>query len=134
MVKAILLDLGNVLVAFDFKRGYRAIESHSPYSAAEIPVLIAGSGLVPPYERGEISSEDFFARISALLKLHLSYEQFCEIWSAIFLPEPILPEELLISLRRRYRLVLISNTNEIHFRMIQATYSLISHFDALVLS
>ena len=134
MIKAILFDLGNVVVGFDFARGYRALEPYCRFRAEEIPLLIAGSSLAPPYERGEISSQDFFQRLSGVLGLDVSYEQFCDLWSAIFLPEPLLPEDLLAGLRRRYRMVLISNTNDIHFRMIQRTYPLIEHFDAHVLS
>ena len=134
MTKALLFDLGNVLVAFDFTRGYRALERVCPYSAEEIPVRIGASGLAPPYERGELSSEEFYRQLCRTLDLHVSYEQFCDIWSAIFLPDPLVSGDLLADLHRRYRMVLISNTNDIHFRMIQANYPLIRHFDALVLS
>ena len=134
LTKAILFDLGNVLVAFEFARGYRAIELCSRFRADQIPSLIAGSGLVPSLERGEISGLDFFAGLRDILGLTCTFEQFCDLWSAIFLPEPILPETLLAGLRRRCRLVLISNTNDIHFRMIERTYPLIRQFDDLVLS
>ena len=134
MTRALLFDLGNVLVAFDFTRGYRALEGVCPHPAEEIPARIAASGLVPPYERGEVSSEAFYLQLCRLLDLPVSYDQFCALWSTIFLPDPIVSEDLLISLHRRYRMVLISNTNDIHFRVIQANYPLIGHFDAMVLS
>lgn len=134
MIKALLFDLGNVLVGFDFARGYRAIEGICGLSAAEVQRLINRSGLVVPFERGEISSEEFVARLSDLLGLAVSYEYFCNLWSTIFLPDPVLPEELLIALRGRYRMVLVSNTNDIHYRMIQDTYPIVRHFDARVLS
>jgi len=134
MVRALLFDLGNVIVAFDFARGYRALEPYARFPAAEISARIAETGLVHPFERGEIASRDFFERLSAALGLSLSYERFCEAWSAIFLPEPVLPEGLLAALHSRCRLVLVSNTNDIHFRMIERTYPHIGHFDAKVLS
>lgn len=134
MIKAILFDLGNVLVQFDLARGYQAVEPYSRYRAPEMPRLIAASGLVHPYERGEISSQEFFGRICGVLGLEVSYHEFCRLWSAIFLPEPLVPEDLLAGLRRRYRMVLVSNTNDIHFRMIQQNYPLLRHFDAHVLS
>jgi hypothetical protein len=92
VTKALLVDLGNVLVAFDFKRGYKALEGLSPYSAEEMPRRISHAGLVHPYERGEISSREFFERFSNLLELEIPYEQFCDLWSTIFLPEPLLSE------------------------------------------
>jgi FMN phosphatase YigB (HAD superfamily) len=36
MYRAILLDLGKVLIDFDFSAGYRALEKLCPYPAAEI--------------------------------------------------------------------------------------------------
>ena len=36
MIKAIIFDLGKVLIHFDFKRGYKALEELCPYPAAEI--------------------------------------------------------------------------------------------------
>src|SRR5712692_1453714 len=134
MTKSLLFDLGNVLVAFDFRRGYKALQPFCPHKAEDIPVLLAKSGVVPPYERGEISSEDFFERLSDVLALEVSYKQFCDLWSTIFLPEPVLPAEFIAALHRRYRMVLVSNTNDIHFRMIRATYPAVRHFDAYVLS
>jgi putative hydrolase of the HAD superfamily len=134
VIKALLFDLGNVLVGFDFARGYRAIEEVCSIRAQDIQPLITRSNLVLPYERGEISSEDFFARISQMLNLQISYDQFCSLWSTIFLPQLVLPEELVIALRRRYRMVLVSNTNDIHYRMIEENYPVVQHFDARVLS
>ena len=134
MIKAILLDLGNVLIGFDFARGYRALADVCRYPAEQIPEVISESGLVLPYERGEISSQDFFSRLSQLLGLRVSYEQFCNLWTSIFLPGSLVPEELLIALRRRYPMVLVSNTNDIHYRMIEDSYPLVRHFDAHILS
>src|SRR3954467_1584543 len=44
MYKAIIFDLGKVLVHFDFKRSYRALESLCPHAAADIPKLLAPTG------------------------------------------------------------------------------------------
>jgi putative hydrolase of the HAD superfamily len=134
LTKALLFDLGNVLVAFDFARGYEAISGHTPVAPGEFPARIAATGLVPRFERGEISPEHFFEALSSALGLDLPYKHFCDLWSTIFLPDPLVPDELLARLHRRYRLVLISNTNAIHFQMIHRTYALLRHFDAFVLS
>jgi putative hydrolase of the HAD superfamily len=134
MTRALIFDLGNVIVAFDYNRGYRAIEPFTPFPASEISGRIGATGLVLPFERGEVSGREFYERMAAALQISLTFERFCELWSAIFLPDPLLPDGLLESLHRRYRLVLLSNTNEIHFEMIRRTYPILRHFDALVVS
>ena len=54
-----------------------------------------------------------------MLDLRITYEQFCEIWSSIFLPEILVPESLLAGIAERYRLLVLSNTNAIHFDMVR---------------
>jgi FMN phosphatase YigB (HAD superfamily) len=134
MHKAILFDLGRVLVHFDFGRGYQALEKLGGCSAAEIPKRLAPTGLVERFESGQVGSRDFFEQFRRTLDLELEYDHFCTIWSSIF-THALLPESMLEGLARRYRLVLLSNTNAIHFDMIRASYGhLLRHFDDLVLS
>ncbi|HEY2015001.1 MAG TPA: HAD family phosphatase [Bryobacteraceae bacterium] len=131
--KAVIFDLGKVLVQFDFKRGYRALEGLCPYAAAEIPKRIATTNLVQEFETGLVEKHDFVSQFSKLLSLDLDYDRFCAVWTCIF-SETLLPESMLEGLAARYRLILLSNTNAIHFEMIQANYPLLRHFHDLVLS
>lgn len=133
MYKAVIFDLGRVLVNFDFKRGYRALEGLCPYAAAEIPLRLSTGNLVEQFESGLIEPHDFVAQFSEVLDLKIEYEQFCAIWSSIF-TEPLVPEEMLVGLAKRYRLLLLSNTNAIHFEMLREAYPMLRHFHDLILS
>lgn len=133
MHKAVIFDLGKVLVNFDFRRGYQALEKICPFTAAEIPRRLAASGLVERFETGLVEPAGFFSALSRTLELDLPYDRFCAIWSSIFM-EVLLPEPMLEGLARRYRLLLLSNTNAIHFEMIRDAYPLLRHFHDLVLS
>ena len=134
MRKAILFDLGRVLINFDFQRGYRALEGLCPYAAEEIPRRLAGTGLVERFETGLVEPRDFVDQMRRILDLKVDFDQFRAIWSSIF-TDILIPESMLEGLGRRYRLVLVSNTNALHFEMIRQTYGhLLRHFDDLVLS
>ncbi|MBZ5725483.1 MAG: HAD family phosphatase [Acidobacteriia bacterium] len=133
MYKAILLDLGKVLIHFDFKRGYAALERRCPYPAAEIPRRLATTGLVERLESGLIEPRAFVDQLCRVLELRVDYEQFRRLWCNIF-TEPLLPESMLEGLAARYRLVLVSNTNAIHFETLHESYPLLRHFHELVLS
>lgn len=133
MHKAVVFDLGRVLVPFDFKIGYRALEGACPYSADEIRGRIAQSGLVKPFETGLIEPLDFFAQLSATLDLSIGYEGFCLAWSSIFFGQ-LIADKVLKSLAGRYRLLLLSNTNAIHWQMIRANYPMLQYFHDCVLS
>ena len=85
------------------------------------------------FETGLVEPQDFFEQFSRLLDLHLDYPRFCEIWSSVF-TETLVPETMLAGLARGYRLLLLSNTNAIHFEAVREHYPLLGHFHELVLS
>src|SRR5664280_1079523 len=116
MHKAILFDLGRVLIDFDFRRGYRALEGLCPYAAEEIPRRLAGTGLVERFETGLVEPRDFVDQMRRILDLKVDFDQFRAIWSSIF-TDILIPESMLERLGRRYRLVLVSNTNALYFEV-----------------
>lgn len=135
MTKAIIFDMGNVLVAFDFQRAYAHLRKFTPLSLEDLRSRLRSSGIVRQLETGKMESEDFARRFSQLLEIDLGLEQFSEIWSSIFLPDPIMPEALLAGLGESYPMIVLSNTNAIHFNMLRRTYGqLLRHFDHEVLS
>lgn len=134
MIKTVIFDLGKVLIPFDFSRGYRAMESFCDYPAAEIPKRIATTDLVHRFETGLVEPRDFVEQLSRILDLRVTYDQFCEIWGSIFLPDELVPESMLAGIAARHRLLVLSNTNAIHFAMVRRNYPLLRHFDDLVLS
>jgi glucose-1-phosphatase len=134
MIKTILFDLGNVVIPFDFKRAYARMAGLCGCTPEEVPVRIRATGLVAPFERGEIEAERFVRQFSAALSLNITCQEFCDWWSSVFLPETLVSDALLEDLRRRHRLLALSNTNVIHFGMVKDAYPLLRHFDGFVLS
>jgi glucose-1-phosphatase len=134
MIKAVIFDLGGVIVPFDFKRAYARMEGLCPYPAAEIPRRLRSSDLVARFETGRVGAEEFVREISGILEMRTDYDEFCGIFNCIFMKETLVPESLLERIRERYRLLLLSNTNPIHFLMIDKTYPIMRHFEDRVLS
>lgn len=134
MIKAVLFDLGQVIVPFQLERGYAALAARCPHPGEEIAARIAASPLVLRFEQGLLEPDEFFRQFSALLGLEVGYRDFCDLYSSIFLPQTLLPESLLAALSRNYRLLLLSNTNAIHFQWIRERYPLMRHFHDYVLS
>jgi putative hydrolase of the HAD superfamily len=134
MIKTVIFDMGKVIIPFDFKRGYDRMAPLCNYEAAQIPERLRSCDLVTRFEEGRMAPEEFVRELSGILELKATHEEFCGIWSSIFLPDTLIPEELLVGLKQRYRLILLSNTNAIHFEMVRENYPLLRHFDHLVLS
>ena len=134
MMKTLIFDLGKVIVPFDFNRAWVQMEARYGLTPAEIRSRLTGTGLYDAFEAGSIEPREFVAQMCRHLEIDISYEDFCPVWTSIFLPETLLSDSFLAALASRYRLVLLSNTNVIHFEMIRATYPLLRHFHAFVLS
>lgn len=133
MHRAILMDLGRVLIHFDFSAGYSALEKLCPYPTAEIRRRIAATDLAVRFETGLMEPRDFYAQLCALLELKVDYERFCAIWNSIF-SDVLIPESMIEGLAHRYRLVVVSNTNQIHFEMVRQKYPVLRHFHEMALS
>jgi putative hydrolase of the HAD superfamily len=134
MLKCLIFDLGRVLIPFDFHRGYQGMGLRSGLDPEEVRTRIKALNLVTPYETGLIETREFIDAVKRRLGVQMSDADFGEIWGSIFLAETLLPDSLLEDLRSRYRLVLLSNTNELHYDLVAARYPLLRHFHARVLS
>jgi putative hydrolase of the HAD superfamily len=134
VIRSILFDLGNVLVPFEVDRAYAALAANSGLPAEEVATRVRDSGLYGVYESGGLETEEFLEEFSALLGLNCSMPEFREIWNSIFLAETATSESLIVELKQQYRLVLLSNTNELHFGWLRERYPILNHFDAYTLS
>jgi len=96
--------------------------------------MIGATGLVPLLETGQIEPDVFHRSICAELGLDLAFDEFRDVWSVILSSETLIPESLLESVRQSHRLLLLSNTNAIHFPLVLERCPLLGHFDDFVLS
>jgi len=134
MIRALIFDLGRVLLNLDPEASYARMSALSGLSSDEIRSLFRGSRLSHDFESGRIPARDFARRVCELLGTDVPYEDFREAWYAMVDQGAIVPEEFIVALRRKYRLVLLSNTNELHFEMLRARCSMLNHFDGYTLS
>lgn len=134
MIRSILFDLGNVLVPFDIQRGYQQLSRASGLPEEEVAVRIRESGLYEVYESGQIETDSFLDEFTKVLGYRSSIDEFREVWNSIFFPHTATSEELVVDLKSRYRLVLLSNTNDLHFHWLRERYPILNHFDAYTLS
>jgi glucose-1-phosphatase len=134
LIHTLVFDLGQVLIPFDWKRGYAALAGFSPYPPEEIRRRIKETGLFGIFERGQIEPAGLAQRFSALLDIDVPFDKFRELYSSIFFLETIVPDEMLAGLHSNYRLLLLSNTDAIHYGWVKEKYPIMRHFDHCVLS
>jgi len=96
--------------------------------------VLSDGELVSEYETGRLSSQQHYRKVCRRLQMEVSIEKFRELWGSMFLPEPLLSESFLQDLKKRYRLMLLSNTNEIHFDFVIQNYPILRMIEERLLS
>lgn len=133
MTQGIIFDFGNVISAFDTGIFIGALASRTETTPRELEALVYGSGLHRLYEAGEISSRRFYKAVAEGCALRMDEETFARAFVDIFTPIES-TRDLIRGLAGRYRLGLLSNTNEWHFdRYIRET-DVFPLFDSVTLS
>ena len=133
-IEAILFDLGRVIVDFDMNPTIETLTGHSPLERQKFEEILWDTGWIRRYERGEVSTRDFYHFLRRDAGLEMEYQEFYRCWAEVFEPELIVSEDLLAELGRRYPMGLISNTNEAHAEYIRVHYGVFQHFDHHILS
>jgi len=133
--KAVVFDLGKVLVDFDYSIAVRRIAARGKVTPEELGhFLLTHSPLLYQYELGLVSSEAFYKEICAASGFSGRFDEFCVAFGDIFFPiEPMV--ELEAELRRSgLPAYLFSNTNELAVTHIRKTYPFYANFDGHILS
>jgi glucose-1-phosphatase len=128
---ALLFDIGNVLVTFDFSPFIQHLTAHSPLSAAEISQTLAP--IKDAFESGQSSADTFVSQSMTALRYSGSAEQFRHAWCHIFTAhEPM--AQTLSSLSHQLPSYLLSNTNGLHKDYLLNQFSVFSHFSGGIYS
>jgi FMN phosphatase YigB (HAD superfamily) len=134
MIRAIVFDFGNVIGFFDHRLITSRLACYSDVPAESIHAFLFGGPLECDYETGRITTSEFLDRVRSTCRLDCSDEVVLTSWADIFWPnEQVIA--LLPRLKPHYRLVLGSNTNELHTAQFCRQFAdALRHFDHLVFS
>lgn len=133
-IRAVIFDFGNVVGFFDHHRTTARLVPHSRLSPEALHVRLFGSALENDYDCGRLTTPEFLRRARAEGELECSEDFIATAWQDIFWPNADVTA-LLPLLRTRYRLLLASNTNELHARQFRKQFAQpLQNFHDLVLS
>jgi HAD superfamily hydrolase (TIGR01509 family) len=133
-LRAIIFDIGRVIVRVDVARAMQGLASGSALSPAELWTAIEKDPRWPDWQEGRISPHDWYLHLNKRLAGNLTFEQFTEVWNRALDPTPIQEDSLFEGLSKHYRLALLSNTDPIHVRHLEASYSFFSFFPTRIYS
>jgi glucose-1-phosphatase len=134
MIRALVFDFGNVVGYFDHYRTLNRLASFTDLTPEAMYEAVCVSELAEAFESGRLTAADFLSRLRVLCRLQCDEKVLSAACADIFWPNPEVCA-LVPGLRSRYRLLLGSNTNEIHARQFRRQFAaVLSHFHHLVLS
>ncbi len=128
---AILSDIGNVLVSFDFKIAAGRAAEFCPYPPEQLFTRLDSIKL--PYENGDMDDDTFVTEATRLLEFTGDGALFRTIWCEIFAQNEAM-DRTLASLQGRLPMHLLSNTSGLHKDYLLSTFNIFRHFQSGVYS
>lgn len=133
-ISAIVFDFGNVIGFFSHRQAAEQLAEYTTASVEEILLLLCDEQLEDDFESGRMPVSELRQRVRQRLGLTCSDAQFDRAVGDMFAQNAEVCE-LIPALKPRYRLLLLSNTNELHALQFRRQFAkTLAHFDALVLS
>jgi HAD superfamily hydrolase (TIGR01509 family) len=128
--RAIIFDIGRVLIRVDVSRAMSGLAQEVSLSAEEIWSSLEKDPRWPDWQEGRMSPRDWHLHVGKRLGGSLTFEQFAEIWNRALDPQPIQDNVFLEKLRASYRLGLLSNTDPIHVAYMESGFDFLRLFHA----
>jgi glucose-1-phosphatase len=124
-IKALIFDIGNVLVPFDWQPFKSQLLAGSVNLTAKTEMEFRE--LVIRLDVGEMTGEVFARLATRLVGFKGGEAKFIAIWNGIFSSNPPM-ERLILSLKERYPLFLLSNTSDLHLAYLMRNFDVLQHF------
>jgi putative hydrolase of the HAD superfamily len=134
MISTVISDFGRVVLWFDNTPFYQKMTAYCPKSVDEIREIVHRSAeFYELFDRGGLTPRQFYERAVALLDARIGYDEFVAAYIDIFSRnQPVL--DLYRSLKGRYKLMLLSNTDPLRFGFARGKFPDAMFFDDYVLS
>lgn len=132
-VRALILDLGNVLIFHDNDRLFRELGAACNRTPAEVQHLIRESGAGERINTTDGPPISVYDAVAPAIDFPGGYAEFAAIWNGIFTPH-VEMEPVIERLHGRTPLFVLSNTNPLHMEHIWATLPVLSRIDHVLTS
>lgn len=130
----IVFDLGNVLINFDYEIAVKRFDKIEPDLGKKfLEHHKKNYHIHRAFEKGMINEDEFIRIALSGVNHKVDSKTFAKIYSDIFTPNDDVIA-LLPLLKKKYKLILLSNTDPLHKKYGWEKYEFISYFDQLVLS
>jgi putative hydrolase of the HAD superfamily len=133
-MKTIVFDFGNVIGFFDHRLTLSRLTPFTDMSADDMYAAVYQGPLEDAFESGQLGAADFLRQVRELCRLRCDVAYMATAFADIFQPNEAVCA-LIPLLKPRYRVLLGSNTNQLHAGHFREQFAdTLGHFDHLILS
>ena len=139
MIRNIIFDWGGVLIHLDKTRCTEAFRKLGVEVSDELTNPYGQRADLMDFEKGLMTMEEFHDTVRRIYSPQLTDVQIDNAWNALLLDIPTFKLDMLLELKKHYRLFLLSNTNALHWiegrkRFDYKGYKAEDFFDQIFLS
>lgn len=130
--KALIFDLGKVIFEVTFEMAYAYWGSLAKLDSEVIRKRFRFDEAYDLFSENKLTEKEYAKHVSGLIEINLTVEQFATGWNRIYLDTFPGIEKALLSLKKNYRLVALTNTNATHTRVWPEKYAdVLQHFEKI---
>ncbi len=137
-IKALMFDLGGVIVDLDFSNFYNRIITQSPLNKPQTPIILEFFRQSDIYHQGLMRDEEFYQLACDLLQVcELAQNDFFDAFNSIISGINHKSIELVKKLKNanQYKLIALSNVNSSHWEyLLSKKWDFLECFDEIILS
>ena len=122
-IDAIIFDLGGVILNIDYNLTRAAFENSGITNFHDMYSQAAADDLFKNLETGTITEDDFYSEFNKRTNQVLDKNKIRLNWNAMLLAYREKSLEYLNSIKSKYKLYLLSNTNHIHLHALNKLYN-----------
>jgi glucose-1-phosphatase len=117
-ITTVLFDFGGVLINIDRQVCLAEFAKIGVFNVEKMVSNFTQSGLFLALENGDVSAAEFRTEIRNLSEKPISDKQIDYAWNSFLIDVPEYKLDMLFELRKKYRVLMLSNTNAIHFEQV----------------
>tara|TARA_B110000977_G_scaffold186043_1_gene251510 strand:- start:38 stop:679 length:642 start_codon:yes stop_codon:yes gene_type:complete len=118
-IKSIIFDLGGVILNLNYSKTEDEFKKIGVLNFKEFYSQKKQTILFDDFEKGKIKQEEFISSFKESENLKIKEIDFINAWNAMLLEIPIEKLQFIDSLKKDYKIILLSNTNEIHIKKFE---------------
>jgi len=118
-IKSIIFDLGGVILNLNYSKTEDEFKKIGVLNFKEFYSQKKQTLLFDDLEKGKIKPEEFISSLKESENLKIKEIDFINAWNAMLLEIPIEKLQFIEGLKKDYKIILLSNTNEIHIKKFE---------------